>query len=860
MGMAFTFLMTDIEGSALLWDEDATSMGAALAQHDLLVDQTTAAFNGRLIKSKGEGDATLSVFAETVDAARAAVELQRQLGRQEWPTSRPISIRIAIDSGEAEARGDDFFGPVLNRCARLRGAGHGGQILLSSVAAQDISTSAGGELKELGAFQLKGLKRPERVYQLSAEGLTNTFKPLRALDVRLHNLPEQTASSVGREDEIAEALAALRSHRLVTIWGPGGVGKTHLALRVAALLVDKVADGAWWVDLVGVNEPHLVADHVAHVLGVADPKTSRTVDDLCEVLRPRDLLLVPDNCEHLLEPLAELASRLLEACPNIQILATSRERFGVPGESLVSLGGLETPSRGSRTEDALKLPAIRLFLDRARDVGVAVDQSQASELELVSGVCKRLEGLPLAIELAAASLATMDLMTLSEELGHRLDVLDASTSRTRPGGGRRTIRGAIEWSFSRATGPEQRALVSCSVFAGSFSLDAARAVAACSTPVLLRLVEQSLISRDAAAKRYRLLGPVREFAEEVADLKETLTVARDRFLTWLIEQTHPTEPVSQEWLDLVESEMDNVRGGMALASGEDARALCEIVINLPLYWHVRGPLAEGRSWVEAALSQCDNSWVHLRVNLAWTHGFVTSFLGDMDTSERSFEEALRLARQIGAGVLEARTLGGLGAVAQARGDLAMSQVWLEQAVSRAREAGDRRVEAASVGDLGVLAAIQGEHEAARGRYETGLGIYREIGDAQGAAITMYNLGETAEALGQSEEATRLLRGAFENWNVILKDRYRAAAALRSFALMRAEQDPERAAVALGASEGVIQLVGSHEPEWLVPPRLLARRDNGMAKLGSERFDELQLMGAGMSLEEAATYVGLLDKA
>jgi predicted ATPase/class 3 adenylate cyclase len=857
--MAFTFLMTDIEGSALLWDEDATSMSAALAQHDFLLEQTAAAFHGRLIKSKGEGDATLSVFDRTADAACAAVELQRQLPRQEWPTSRPISIRIAIDRGEAEARGDDFFGPVLNRCARLRGAGHGGQILLSSAAALDISTFAGGEVTELGAFQLKGLKRPERVYQLSAEDLPSTFKPLRALDVRLHNLPEEAASSVGREEEIAEALAALQSHRLVTIWGPGGVGKTHLALRVAALLVDKVADGAWWVDLVGVNDPHLVADHVAHVLGVADPKTSLTVDDLTQVLRPRDLVLVLDNCEHLLEPLAELVARLLEACANVQILATSRERFGVPGESLLSLGGLEVPSSASHTADPLSFPAIRLFLDRARDVGATIHESRASELELVGNICDRLEGLPLAIELAAASLATMDLSILAEELGHRLDVLDASTSRTRVGGGRRTIRGAIDWSFSRATEPEQRALVSCSVFAGSFSLDAARAVAECSTPVLLRLVEQSLISRNPAGNRYRLLGPVREFAEEVADLKETLKVARDRFLSWLIVQTHPTEPVSQEWLDLVESEMDNLRGGMTLASRENSRALCEIVVNLPSYWHVRGPLAEGRSWVETALTQCDDSWVDLRARLAWGHGFVTSWLGDFETSVQSFEEALRLARQIGAGALEARTLGGLGAAAQAAGDLTTAQEWLEQALVRAGQAHERRVEATSVADLGVLAAIQGDLETARDRYETGLRIQEEIGDVQGATVSLYNLGEIAEALGQNEEAARLWRKCFENFTVNLKDRYRAAATLRCFALMQAERDPERAAAALGASEAVVELVGTHEPDWFIPPRLQRLRVRCVAKLGSERFDELQLKGAAMSLEEAARYVGLLDK-
>jgi tetratricopeptide (TPR) repeat protein len=297
---------------------------------------------------------------------------------------------------------------------------------------------------------------------------------------------------------------------------------------------------------------------------------------------------------------------------------------------------------------------------------------------------------------------------------------------------------------------------------------------------------------------------------------------------------------------------------MALASGENPRALCEIVVNLPSYWHVRGPLVEGRSWVETALNQCDDSWLDLRARLNWAHGFVTSFLGDLETARRSFEETLGLARQIGAGALEAQTLGGLGAAAEAVGDLSTAQALFEQAVQRARQAHERRVEASSIADLGVLAAIQGDFETARERYQTALRIEEEIGDVQGTSVSLYNMGEAAAMLGETEEATRLWRNSFKNWNVTLRDRYRAAATLRSYALMRAEEDPERAATALGASEDVIQLVGSHEPDWLIPPSLLARRDSCVAKLGPERFDELQLKGAGMSLEEAATYVGLLE--
>jgi tetratricopeptide (TPR) repeat protein len=305
--------------------------------------------------------------------------------------------------------------------------------------------------------------------------------------------------------------------------------------------------------------------------------------------------------------------------------------------------------------------------------------------------------------------------------------------------------------------------------------------------------------------------------------------------------------------------MDNLRGGMTLAARENSRALCEIVVNLPPYWHVRGPLAEGRSWVETALAQCDDSWVDLRARLTWGQGFMASWLGDLETARRSYEETLRLARQIGASALEAQTLGGLGAAAEAAGDLTTAQAWFEQAVVQARKTRERRVEASSIADLGVLAAIQGDLETARKRYQAALKIQKEIGDVQGTTVCLYNMGEAAATIGEIEEATRFWRQCFENWNVTLKDRYRAAATLRSFALMRVEQDPERAATALGTSEDVIQLVGSHEPDWFIPPRWLGLREKCVAQLGPERFDELQLKGAGMSVEEAATYVGLLEK-
>jgi tetratricopeptide (TPR) repeat protein len=263
-------------------------------------------------------------------------------------------------------------------------------------------------------------------------------------------------------------------------------------------------------------------------------------------------------------------------------------------------------------------------------------------------------------------------------------------------------------------------------------------------------------------------------------------------------------------------------------------------------------------WLETGLAQCDSSWIDLRARTHWAHAFITSWLGDYATSSLSFGEALSLSREIGDGVLEARTLGGLGALAQAQGDLSAAQDWLERSLVRAREVHQPSIEAAALGDLGVLAAITGDLLTAHERYEAALRIQEAIGDIHGASACMYNLAEVAEALGETAEATRLWRKSFENNTFTLKDRYRAAASLRCFALMQSPRDPERAAAALGAAQAVVELVGSYEPDWFIPPRLARLRDECEAKLGKERYEELQVTGAAMSLEEAAHYVGLVQ--
>jgi non-specific serine/threonine protein kinase len=670
---------------------------------------------------------------------------------------------------------------------------------------------------------------------------------------------------IGRKGDISALTELISSPdvAVVTLVGPGGTGKTRLSLAVGAEMLSSFADGVFFFDLSSLTEASLVIASIAQTLSLKETPGRSLEENLADHVGSREMLLILDNFEQVIEAAPQISS-LLERASALKMIVTSREALRISGERVVSVAPLPVPSSDRELDEVASSPAVALFVARAQAVksDFALDEDNLSD---IAAICRRLDGLPLALELAAARVNVLSPSSLSARLDQGMKVL--STGRRDASDRQRTLRGAIAWSYDLLTGEEQKLFRRLGMFAGSWSLEASESV--CDDgdleldvlDGLASLVDKNLVRMSRPkADRFSMLETIREFALE--QLRQSIEAGDasvwNNFLSWLIAQTRPPDPVAKEWLDLIESEIDNVRSGLTLASHENARALCEIAINLTPYWHVRGPLAEARAWLETALAQCDSSWIDLQAHVTWAHGFITSWLGDLDASSQSFEEALRLARDIGDRALEARTLGGLGTLAQNLGDLPRAEEWLERSLERAREARDSRIEAASLGDLGVLAAIQGDLETAKDRYETGLKIQEEIGDVQGATVCLYNLGEVAEALGETADAAKLWRKCFENFTVTLKDRYRAAATLRSFALMRSNEDPERSAVALGAAEAVIQALGSYDPEWLLPPRLARQRDECVATLGTERYNHLQVKGAAMRLEEAAELVGLVN--
>jgi predicted ATPase len=510
-----TFLFTDVEGSTRRWEADAEGMRVALAAHDEVLRRAIEAQGGWLFKHTGDG--VCAAFASPGSAVDAAVAAQRAL---------ELPVRMGVATGEAELRGGDYFGAVLNRAARVMAAGHGGQILLAESTAVLLS---GVDLVDLGPRRLRDLPMPVGVFQVRAASLRAEFPSLRALDTTPGNLRPSTTSLIGRESDLCEIEAAVRAHRLVMLTGVGGVGKTRLALEVAAHLGDEFPDGVWVFELAAVTDPSAIPDAVAAVLGITQQPGKTVSESVAAALEGRVRLLVFDNCEHVLDAAADLIEAILAQSATVRVLATSREGLGVPDEQVWPVPSLHV---GTGTDSA----AVRLFVERAH--GVAPHFTPTREEDAVVEICRRLDGIPLAIELAASRMASMTASEVRDRLGHRFRLLVGSRRGLQR---HHTLRHAVAWSYDLLDEDEKSLLDRCSVFAGGFDLQSACAVAGFDDSddyalldLLDSLVRKSLLVADRSSERTRfsMLETIREFVEEqlvVSGAAEEVRAAHSRY-------------------------------------------------------------------------------------------------------------------------------------------------------------------------------------------------------------------------------------------------------------------------------------------------------------------------------------------
>src|SRR6201993_35940 len=494
-----TFLFTDVEGSTRRWESDAEAMRAALVVHDKVLRTAIEAHDGFLFSHSGDG--FVAAFASPLSAVNAAIDAQREL---------QLPVRMGLATGEAELGDGAYFGTALNRAARVMAAGHGGQILLAESTAGLLS---GVDLVDLGPRRLRDLPTPVGVFQVRAPGLRTDFPPLRAVDASPGNLRPTPTSFIGRESELDEVQAAVKAHRLVTLTGVGGVGKTRLALEVAARLVDEFPDGVWFFELAAVTDPASVPDAVAAVLGITQQPGMSVSETVAAALEGRMRLLVFDNCEHVRDAAADLVESILAQSATVRVLATSREGLGIPDEQLWLVPSLDL---GAGIDSA----AVDLFVERARSVASGFSMATTDQASAVLEICRRLDGIPLAIELAASRMASMTAGEVRDRLDQRFRLLVGS----RRGLARHhTLRHAVAWSYDLLDDAEQKLLVRCSVFAGGFDLESACAVAGSDDvddyvvlDMLDALVRKSLLvaDRSSGRTRFAMLETIRQFAEE----------------------------------------------------------------------------------------------------------------------------------------------------------------------------------------------------------------------------------------------------------------------------------------------------------------------------------------------------------
>jgi predicted ATPase/class 3 adenylate cyclase len=571
-----TFLFTDLEGSTRLWEEHPEAMKAALARHDELVRGAIEEHGGSIVKTTGDG--AHAAFATAEAAVRAALGAQLALRDEPWPeTTGPLRVRIGLHTGSAELRDGDYYGSAANRAARVMAVAHGGQVLCSQATAdlvRDVLAEGTG-LVDLGEHRLRDLSRPERVFQVAAVGLHAEFGPLRSVDALPGNLPVQLSSFVGRDQEIDRIAAAFDGARVVTITGVGGVGKTRLAVQVAAELLPRYQHGAWLCELAAATDAETMTQVIAATLGVR-PRPETTLEgSIVEYLRGRTLLLVLDNCEHLLDAAGRIAEGIVRECPHVQVLATSREGLAVEGERAWPLRSLTLPEAGAtasgETGAATASAAVQLFVDRAAAArpGFALDRANAV---VVSDICRRLDGMPLAIELAAARVVAMSPAEIAGLLDERFRLLT---------GGRRTaverhqtLRAAVDWSYSMLSEVEQRAFERLGVFSGTFDATAATHVVAGdgvevwdAIDALASLVSKSMVVADETGEgttRYSMLETLRQYARE--RLEETGDSDRWRrrhaeHYAALAEEAGPAlyGPDELVWRRRLHADLDNLR-------------------------------------------------------------------------------------------------------------------------------------------------------------------------------------------------------------------------------------------------------------------------------------------------------------
>jgi len=842
-------LFTDIEGSTNLLRSLGAEYRTLLAQHRRVLGDAFAAHGGTVLQR--EGDALFVTFADPSSAILGAIDGQVALATSAWPADAHVRVRMGIHVGEVTIdEDDDYVGLAVHQAARISAAAHGGQVLTSKAMQTQVEQRIPPEvsLRPIGRFRLKDFPEPQDLFQLLHPDLPGDFPAPRTAPGARHNLPKAISSFIGRDRDVAELAELLETARLVTLTGPGGCGKTRLAIEAASASIPVRPDGIWFVDLAPVSDRQLVLSVAANAMGVQESRAASADSALIDFLSSGRPLVILDNCEHLISTCAELTEQWLSACQGLTILVTAREPIGVVGEVIRRVGGLQI---SSATDTGTPSEAVQLFIDRARSHEPEFEYGE-EELADIARVTNRLDGIPLAIEMAAALVGTLSIGEILTRLDDRFRLLTGGGGRNL--GRQQTLLATVDWSHDLLSEPERVLLRRLSVMSGSFSLEDVEAVCVGDgidrtevVTLLRRLVVTSWVMRERAADRaaYRLLETSRQYALDKLVSSSEAPTLRSKHAEWFTDLAETgAEPMlggpdQARWFDRIESELDNFRTALAWSQGDGDPVLgLRLGAALSRFWEVRGHWSEGLGWLEDALAGAPDAEDRLRGRALVAASFLAFYRGRLESARSMVTEGLAAAVRAHDTATEARGLRFEAVIEQRLGHRAAAIDSAQRAVELSRSVDAAADLAFALQVLGRLLADDDRDEA-RARYEEGLGVAREAQDAISQIYLLYALGRVHLGSGDTERARELYAEALDLSQQV-GERWMAMNVLVALSYVSKDVD---AGPALEEMVGVLRQTGNRMMQivWL---RQLAHR----------RRLEGDLEGARRAVDEALEIV------
>ncbi len=763
-----TFLFTDMAGSSRAWESYPSETRAALQRHDEIMALQVEAHDGAIILERGEGDSVFAVFTRESDAVSAAFDIQRAFQREPWPSHVPVRVRMAIHTGET-AR--DYRGPDVNRAARIRGIAYGGQILVSGVTAEIVRGTLPGNatLIDLGQHRLRDLAQTEHLFQLAHPDLRGEFPPLKSLGNFRQNLPVQLTSFIGRESEQKTVRALINDHRVVTLLGSGGCGKTRLAIQIAADLLEQFPDGVRFVDLSPLSDPSLVLDGIAAAVEVKLEQGDAKDDALVRTLKGTRTLIILDNCEHLVRACADAVSVLLRTGEHVRILATSREPLGLPGESTWHVPSLSLPDAAASVKDVSACEAVQLFVDRA----AAARQGfvlGAGNAQAIVDICRTLEGMPLAIELAAARVKALSPREIWDRLSDRFRFLTGGRGR------HETLRSAIDWSYDLLSEQERGLFRRLSVFAGSFDLAAVEAIWSEGDPLdrIEQLVDKSLVTVEQLNEdrlRYRLLETLRQYgAERLVEAGEEQDARERHFRHYLaVAEGVYQQRIEDEAASLaaLEADHDDFRVALQWARSRP-RDLLRLASALGWFWHLRSHYREGRTRLEEALRLNPAERSGEKARALWALSMILNWQGDVAAARPLAEESLELWRESNDPLELALALESIGWSHFAASNYSEALRSMEDCVASYRKLGSAKLITRGRVAVGQMLAALGDVERTEQLARETLAEGRAQGEPKFVHFSLHYLADCALWRGDAKSAVQLygesLRAALDYGN------------------------------------------------------------------------------------------------